>query len=336
MFPRKLILNFVFLALATLAYGGDSSQTLEQFAKACDEAIGVTVPDFDSDNGTEVPTTHFANGRCDRPNVLNGICDPGSRFQVLANTPDAYVVAHARKEGEPLGRYGDIAVIQHNKVNGATCFYQGALDLDHSGKVKAPSKGVGNPPFWMTPSAIANSSFPCIRCHDSGPIIRSPYLTQITGVNKLPGAGDFGFNKDAPYAFVGSDFAHWKAYKVEVSGNICISCHRLGVNNVSSTGTARVLGLTATADMGTPEAQASKNPHSADSPIWMPPRQVTFSQHSFDQAKEIQRCAEQFGENLALPDSPTCKITLFARAFEGARTTPSSFGAILEYLLESQ
>ena len=314
-----------FIAISTSAH----AETLEAFAQQCDAATGVTVPDFNSDNGTLVPTDHlmpanatYPAGICDRPNVLNGNCDPGSRFQVLINTADAYVVAHARKTGEAPGQYGDIAVIQHNKVNGATCFYQGALNKSHNGNVKAPSKGVGNPPFWMTPSEIANSTFPCVRCHDNGPIIRSPYLAQITGPNKLPGAGDFTFNRDQAYSFVGSDFALWKAYKVEVGGNLCNSCHRLGVNNVSSTGTARDLGIKATAS-----SQESKNPHSADSPIWMLPGQITFQQATADAAHAIKACADQFQEDSPLPNTPECKITLFASMRE--ETQKKSKAALL-------
>ena len=300
----------MFAAISTSAH----AETLEAFAQKCDQAIGVTVPDFNSDDilATEVPTTHFANGLCDRPNVLNGQCDPGSRFRVLINTADAYVVAHSRKQGNANGQYGDIAVIQYNKKNGATCFYQGALNLSHNGNVKAPSKGVGTPAFWMTPSAIANSGFPCVRCHDNGPIIRSPYLAQITGANKLPGAGDSSFNSTQPYAFVGSDFAHWKAYKVEVAGNLCNGCHRMGVNNVSSTGgTARSLGI-----ITTNPSQTSKNPHSANSPIWMTPGQVTFSQGNANAALEIKQCADQFQESSPLPNTANCKITQFAGAFK--------------------
>ena len=316
----------IFVAISTSAH----AETLEAFAQQCDAATGVTVPDFNSDNGTLVPTDHlmpanatYPAGICDRPNVLNGNCDPGSRFQVLINTADAYVVAHARKTGEAPGQYGDIAVIQHNKVNGATCFYQGALNLSHNGNVKAPSKGVGSPPFWMTPSAIATSTFPCVRCHDNGPIIRSPYLAQITGPNKLPGAGDSTFNRDQPYSFVGSDFASWKAYKVEVSGNLCNSCHRLSVNSVSSTGTARTLGLIATAP-----SQDSKNLHSADSPIWMVPGQITFQQATADAALAIKQCADQFSEGLPLPNTAGCKITLFAsmRAAPGGSTSAAAGG----------
>ena len=292
--------------------------TLEVFAKRCDRAIGVTVPDFNSDDifATEVPTTHVVRTLfgtfCDRPNVLKSECDPGSRFRVLVNDANAYVVAHSRKQGNPAGQYGDIAVIQHNKINGATCFYQGALNLSRSGDVKAPSKGVGNPPFWMTPSAIANSSFSCVRCHDNGPIIRSPYLTQITGANKLPGAGDDAFNRDQPYSFVGPDFASWKAYKVEVSGNLCNTCHRLGVNSVSNTGTARVLGITAT-----DASQLSKNhPHSADSPMWMLRGQTKFSQENADAALAIKQCADQFNEGSPLPDADTCRITRFTSSHQ--------------------
>ena len=313
--------------LASNASG--SIDALAAYAKQCDAEIGVTVPDFDVDSplGTTVPTEHltpssatYPNGTCDRPNVLNGKCDPGSRFRVLVNTEQAYVVAHARKMGLSQGQYGDVAVIQHNKINGATCFYQGALaefHLSHEGNVKAPSKGVGNPAFWMTPSQIVNSRFPCASCHDNGPIIRSPYLAQITGPNQLPGSGDVTFNSDGqPYAFVGTEFASWKAYKVEVPDNPCNGCHRMGVNNLSNAGivpnhgTALDLGIKATAG-----AQENKNqPHSTDSPIWMLPGQITFQQSTADAAHAIQQCAQQFrGESSPLPNSASCKITQFTR-----------------------
>lgn len=301
---------------------------LAAYAKECDDAIGVTVPDFDIDSplGTTVPTTNlipvhaaYADAStCDRPNVLNGKCDHGSRFRVLVNTADVFVVAHARKMGLSQGQYGDVAIIQHNKNNGATCFYQGALEdfgLSHDHNVKAPSKGVGDPAFWMTPSQIASSKFPCGSCHDNGPIIRSPYLAQITGPNQLPGAGDVTFNSDGqPYSYVGADFASWKSYKVEVSGNTCNGCHRMGVNNLSnigivpSNGTALDLGMKAT-----DRTQVSKNPHSADSPIWMLPGQTTFQQSVADAAQAIQDCARQFRLGLPLPNSPSCTITQFSK-----------------------
>ena len=65
----------------------------------------------------------------------------------------------------------------------------------------------------------------------TGPFIRSPYLNQVEGPNAIPGKDDPSFNRDQPYAFVGKDFASWKAFRVDAD-NECTSCHRLGVNNV--------------------------------------------------------------------------------------------------------
>jgi hypothetical protein len=307
------------IAAVASAYGGD---TLEGYAQKCDEAIGVTVPDFNCDSGTLVPTVHFANGRCDRPNVLNSECDPGSRFQVLTYTADAYVVAHCRKQGLSDGHYGDIAVIQHNQHNGATCFYQALGNLN--GDVKAPSKGTSAWP-WKTPAQTARIS--CGSCHDNGPLIRSPYLTQITGPNALPGAGSTRFNLDEPYFFVGEDFASWKAYEVEVAGNMCTSCHRMGVNRITgidcptplTCGTAVDLGIRATAP-----SQAAKNPHSPASPIWMTldrrslPEGKQYSKENEDAARAIRNCALRLNES-PLPSDLSCKITLYASQFIGDR-----------------
>jgi len=284
-----------------------ASDTLPEFAAKCDAAIGVTVPDFVCDNGTLVPTTNHANGKCDRPNRLNKVCDPGSKFQVLADTADAYVVAHCRKQGNAAGFFGDIAVIQHNKRNGATCFYQALGTLN--GNVKAPSKGPGAWP-WLSPAQT--EGIKCVRCHDNGPLIRSPYLSQVTGANRLPGAGDTSFNRDQPYSFVGADFASWKAYKVEVGGNTCNGCHRMGTNNAFSysDGTGLDFGIRATAT-----SEAAKNPHSATSPIWMLPGQVFYDATRAAAAQEIRNCALRRTEN-PLPSSSACRITEFASAYQ--------------------
>lgn len=325
MLSHRLLVLWMLIAASTAAYAGD---TLEVFAQKCDQAIGVTVPDFNCDNGTEVLAGHLVNGVCDRPDQLHQDCDPGSHFQVLTNNANAYVVAHCRKRGHALndGRYGDIAVIQYNRTNGATCFYQALGDLD--GNVKAPSKGTGAWP-WKTPAETAGIG--CVGCHDNGPIIRSPYLTQITDHNRLPGAGDTTFNHDQPYSFVGSDFASWKAYKVEVSGNLCNTCHRLGVNNVSGGGTARDFGIRATAP-----SQTNKNPHSADSPMWMLPGQTSFSQEHADAALAIKQCADQFHEGSPLPNMPSCKITQFTgMEREATPLVPIILSPILDFVLNS-
>lgn len=106
---------------------GLPTETQAEYAKKCDDAIGDTVPTFNCDVGTLVPTTHqtgtYPSMSCDRPNVLNSQCDPGSRFQVLPSAnPNVLMVAHCRRKGGTT-TYGDVAVIQYNKANGATCFY---------------------------------------------------------------------------------------------------------------------------------------------------------------------------------------------------------------------
>ena len=141
----------------------------------------------------------------------------------------------------------------------------------------------------------------------------------------MPGANDFGFNSSQPYAFVGQDFASWKAYKVEIAGNECNSCHRLGVNNVrSGLGTALDFALRATSADEKSDADmrdAHKNLPSADLPIWMPPpehvpplpEEWAFNQAHFNSAMAIHNCAVRLHEDL-LPDNDECRITQFAGA----------------------
>jgi hypothetical protein len=156
--------------------------------------------------------------------------------------------------------------------------------------------------------------------------IRSPYLTQLglnNAPNILPGSQDDTFNSDDPYYFVGTDFAPWIAYKVEIPNHKCNECHRLGVNNVGPmTGTARDLACQATADspgnaprtasdlcQTTSGGQTSKNPHSPQSPIWMLRDQITFDQQIHDFALQIRDCGATFGTSASPPGN--CTITQF-------------------------
>lgn len=340
---RHPILCFLCLALAW-ASAASAGDTLREYALKCEEATGLSVQDFNCDSGTEVPDTHpsstpakyGATETCDRPNHLNKECDPGSRFQVLKSTADGFAVAHCRKKGRAKGdgKYKDIAVIQHNLKNGATCFYQALGDDLDGTNVKAPAQEKAGAPGvpawpWMTPANTAGVG--CGGCHDNGPLIRSPYMSQVTGpggVRLLPGAMEpYSFNSSGdPYYFVGSDFASWKAYEVEISGNHCNDCHRMGVNNVPvdgsaapAFGTARDFGIRATAkDQGL----TVKNALSADSPMWMVPNDPdgakldTFKQAHADAARAIKDCADKFSTGSALPKSAACSLTRFASAWK--------------------
>ncbi|MDH4153811.1 MAG: hemopexin repeat-containing protein [Nitrospira sp.] len=339
---QSLIVILIWVGVIAIpsVYAGD---TLKEYAQKCDEAIGLSVEDFSCDSGTEVPDTHPSSipvkygltEKCDRPNHLNKECDPGSRFQVLKQTAEGFVVAHCRKRGQAQnnGKYKDVAVIQHNVRNGATCFYQ-ALGEDLDGtKVKSPSQeNAGQPgvPAWPWLPPAESAKIGCGACHDNGPIVRSPYMSQVAGAGGsrlLPGAMEpYTFNSSGdPYYFVGSDFASWKAYQVEIDGNHCNDCHRMGVSNVpvhgalGGHGTARDFGIRATAkDQGL----AVKNSLGSDSPMWMVPNDPDnspldkFSQAHADAAKAMKDCADRFSVNSALPNERLCRITRFASAWK--------------------
>jgi hypothetical protein len=94
-----------------------AEDALQKYAQQCDQTIGITVPGFNCDEEpkfTLVPTTDhgmpsnatFTGGEpCDRPNVLNQRCDPGSHFWVIRDPskPEAFAVAHCRKHDLPDG-----------------------------------------------------------------------------------------------------------------------------------------------------------------------------------------------------------------------------------------
>jgi len=122
--PFRVLTLVLFTIPSSLVASSVSAESLRDYADACFKATGVDVPSFDCDDpaSTFVPTTHAfdrngnllsvtesadfvalyaklranSGGRCDRPDQLNQECDPGSRFRVLVNTPDAFVVAHCR------------------------------------------------------------------------------------------------------------------------------------------------------------------------------------------------------------------------------------------------
>lgn len=294
-----------------------SSDTLVQFAKKCKDAIGIDVPAFNCDDGTLVPETHltgtYPDQYCDRPNVLNHQCDPNSRFQILKETDDVSIVAHCRKRGNSGGKYGDIAVIQYNQKNGATCFYQALGILDAN--VTAPSAGNGAGKFpWKDPQETA--AINCVRCHDNGPFVRSLYLAQLRTETKnrlpgtKPGTGSwekrYSWNKTIPYKFVGSDFQSWKVASVQVTGTGAgsLGCHRLGISSAGGTyrlkeGTAQDFGPLATA-----EKQAQKHPHSSESPIWMTPSQTVHKRANETAAEAVADCAKRIVQHWNDPSKP--------------------------------
>jgi hypothetical protein len=296
------------------------TDTLKIYARKCTAAMDhVEIPNFDCDVGSTEPPRQGAVGAlaCDAPNVLNGVCDKGSKFHMLhrnVSNDGIYIAAHCRKQELGAGEFGDIAVIEYNAKTGATCFFQAlASDVEPilpategvlPGVVLSPKLGTsldgsGTYP-WRTPANTA--SIGCIKCHDNGPFVRSPYLAQlgdlwpapggVADTNYLPGTiatETFWNGQMMPYKFVGLDYQKWEAYSVSKNNNsatasTCTNCHRMGVSQKLVTGSSPQrfptsgssldFGLQATAPSGSSHYQSSKNPYSASSPIWMTPGNV--------------------------------------------------------------
>jgi len=216
----------------------------------------------------------FTTQHCDTPSGLGDSCDLKSTFQVLARTADAIAVANCRNQGAITdGTYQDIAVVQYNRKNGALCFYQAPPASGLA--VSAPSDPNGTFP-WLPPETTHSGN--CTGCHDTGGLIRSPYLKQ-TGL--LPGWGE-GYDNDGenPLAYVGHDFKNDRSYWVGANnapgdtGGNCGGCHGMAVNNVSSGGTSQRFAYQATSEFQTVEGGGTtphKNPPSATSRLWMRP-----------------------------------------------------------------
>ena len=229
-------------------------------------------------------------------------------------------MAHCRKQGNASGFYGDIAVIQHNKSNGATCFYQ-ALGTLPGQNVPAPISGESAPwndgtGHWIGPQGTEGIA--CTACHDNGAFIRSPYLAQLkTAPHALPNSASGYNNLNTPLKYVGRDFKTNRSWSISTSvaaGDNCTSCtacHRLAVSNhedVASggdSGTALAFSNTATAS-----SQSSKNPHSNASPIWMRPGQITYKAAAEASASKIRDCARGFRDSGFVSAPAGCTATL--------------------------
>jgi len=316
----------------TLQSSAGAHDSLTEYAAKCDAATGIQVPGFSCSNGVEppgqgtIPETAPPSTRCDRPNVLNGACDPGSRFQVLpGGTADAVAVAHCRKHGKPVAgnMYNDIAVIQYNKKNGALCFYQALNNLPGE-KIPAPKDGEDakwqdNQAHWISPAGT--EAIGCTGCHDNGGFIRSEYLAQLkTPPHALPNESTGYNNLNTPARYVGLDYAKDRSWSIKTAlapgdpGLSCTTCHRLAVSNHMTfnqiDGTAAHFANVATAEDQCVDGKCSKtHPHSAASPIWMRPGQVHYDARAEASATKYHDCAVKFFNSNFSSAPQGCDIT---------------------------
>jgi hypothetical protein len=274
-----------------------AAEDLASYAKKCNQKTLVEVKGFNCLNGAKIPMEGVEGGNCKKPPYLDyATCRSGSRFGVQQADADVAVVWLCRKKKaiDPSNNiFDDIAIIQTNFKNGATCFYQRLGDVDGS-NVPAPLDDYGN--FWMSPTEAASQE--CASCHDSG-LLRTPYLTQL---NVQPNVLPKTRHKEN-YWFPGADFAGWngKVYKLEGSATTTCSksgCHIMGANTIDpEVGTSSSLGPQATGAVKTENLEGQFA-------FWMKPNLQAPDPTSKSASELISKCAH--GQKIA-----NCNLVLW-------------------------
>lgn len=351
-YQNPLLLSAVIGALTSVSFTASAQQSMVAYAAECDAQIGVSVPQFNCNDGTLIPgqgTGDTKNdGPCDNPQMFSSgsHCNPGSRLKKLYEDDDVFIVAVCRKETESVSnsnRYDDVAVIQHNRDNGATCFYQ--RQENSEALIEDPSNA-STANEWFAPSN-STTYVTCPTCHDGNALIRSPFLTAVTGPNALPGTGNLAFNaKNQPYWLVGDLYTdrQYRAVSVDADNNSCTSCHRLGAMTYTS-GNKQVWRMNGYTSGGlhlsritVKSLEELQNPvdypydllravdPDSDTKWWMPFGRTSYNEHVLGHSaaqweaeyEQLFDCKNQLRDEiydnpttqpLALPNDPNCRVS---------------------------
>lgn len=305
-------------ALLMLAPIAQAAQSIEQYGRECARLVA-PLKAFSCQAGVVVPIT--VNGKtpakyepqmlCDKPALLpadpaeksDGQCVPNSRALVLQDDSSAQISAFCRQkmirpEGTHL--YDEVDVIAHSLKSGRTCWFQAQAasplkaDRGIDGRYVPPPtqlKPEGNYPsarkFWHSPAKTAQGM--CVRCHDSGPFMYSPFIAQT---NAVPG-NPFGLYRND----VGAAFKQWpKPFGISTRGNTCTACHRMGNMNSCNVAMRESTGQLVSA--GTDE-WGQKFPQSH----WMSPGDL-HSKPQWDEA--FSRSVAQLAACCKDPKGPGC------------------------------
>ncbi|MCX5542015.1 hypothetical protein M3A49_21290 [Paraburkholderia sp. CNPSo 3076] len=232
-------------------------QTLLEYADQCVREIG-EIPPFNCNDGTDIPITidgkppgpNESPTRCDKPSLLSpraeakGQCVPFSKILNLSRG-NTQISAYCRRDvlREDKSQFYDlVVVVMHHSGNGKTCWFaskppplpQSQADVPASSGIVAtrvPPPNERKPPsgqpsaveFWATPAMVASSTADnptCLKCHDAGPFIFSPYIGQVW--DKVP-TDPWG-----KYSSIGQAFSSYHLMTMSTPGNTCVGCHRIG------------------------------------------------------------------------------------------------------------
>ena len=177
------------LLIVFAALGNANAETHTDRVKMCEKAMG-PIPAFTCNQGSVVPKTIDKNGKCDKPEDLYARCVFKSTLGKLkSKNKDVEIIFSCRKkpasgqtyQNDKSNTFYDIAIIQHHKKTGETCFFQRLGDVDGDKKMEpakdknaAPDRlGEANGVFWNTKPVF------CTQCHSNGPFIRSPHYANV-------------------------------------------------------------------------------------------------------------------------------------------------------------
>lgn len=233
-------------------------QTLLEYADQCAREIG-EIPPFNCNDGTNIPVTvdgktpgpNESPAQCDKPSLLSplseakGQCIPFSKILNLSRG-NTQISAYCRRnvlrpDKDP--RYDLVVVVMHHSGNGKTCWFASKplpppsktqTDVPASSGIiatRVPPPNEKRPPagqpsaveFWATPAIVAASTAEnptCLKCHDAGPFIFSPYIGQVW--DKVP------TDPSGKYSSIGQAFSSYHLMTMSTPGNTCIGCHRIG------------------------------------------------------------------------------------------------------------
>lgn len=211
---------------------------------------------------------------CDRPAFLElgaqGQCIPYARVMRVdsyradgSKHPDVDSLLLCRRYTARLGRHSwrgqaydgsefpgfeDVAIIQHNRVTGETCWFQSLAPLGEAKDARrvpppdeatlppgTPSYAERSESFWLSPTEAARRD--CVKCHDSDPWVHTPYIDEARRPDGTPVvySGIKNETHRGLYSIVGSrHFPEWTMPRginvapVGAGGVSCTSCHALG------------------------------------------------------------------------------------------------------------
>lgn len=271
------MLKLLLTGLLALNAWNAQAESLREYALNCEQHVGGRIPSFSCLDGSIIPIDGPEEGPCNNPQILNGQCWKYSRLGSLdSGDPDVqirflcrhYNKASYRGDQDPI--FNDIALIQHNKATGATCFFQSpsGYNRQHNG-TRIPSPRTGDTRIWQPARVTAAQE--CVGCHDSRGFLKTPFVAGVDGDDAIPRPGH-----PTGYYFPGDVTKYWRAFQVSSnSSQTCSGCHVLGTSNIDrgTRGTARTIGRQAAGLIGTRGLAADATP-------WMPYSGESAQAHS--------------------------------------------------------